>query len=153
MANTYKKLYLQIVFAVKNRNAVLHKSWRSSLFQYIFGVVNQRGHYCYAVNGYSDHIHIFFDYKGHELISDLVREIKKISNAYINKKGLTPHKFEWQSGYGIFSHGSREKDVIINYIKNQEKHHMQKSFKKEYIQLLKSYEIEFQNEYVFEFYD
>jgi putative transposase len=151
MANTYKKLYLQAVFVVKNRQALLHKPWRMDLCQYIAGIINQRGHYSYAVNGHHDHIHLFFDYKGHELVSDLIREIKKTSNAYINDKCLTSYRFDWQSGYGIFPHGYKEKDVIINYVKNQEYHHKQKSFKKEYFQFLKSYEIEFKNEYAFDF--
>jgi len=151
MANTYRKIYLQIIFAVKNRNALLHKSWRPELFQYIAGIINQRKHYSLAVNGVQDHIHMFLDYNGHELIEDLVREIKKSSNSYIKDKNLSPFKFEWQSGYGVFSHGYREKDAIINYVKNQEEHHRGKSFRTEYMAFLKSYEIEFKEEYVFDF--
>lgn len=151
MANTYRKVHLQVVFAVKNRQALLHKSWRAEVFQYIAGIINRRDHFSLAVNGTQDHIHIFFDYKGHELISDLVREIKKASNNYINDRKLTPCKFEWQSGYGVFSHGYREKSIVINYVMNQEQHHRQQSFKKEYLAFLKSYKVEFKNEYIFEF--
>jgi len=153
MANTYRKVNLQIVFAVKNRKAMLHKSWRPQLFQYIAGTINQRRHYSLAVNGVEDHIHIFLDYNCNELIKDLVRELKKSSNAYIKDNKLCPYKFEWQSGYGVFSHGFREKDKMINYIKNQEIHHRQRTFQEEYLSLLKSYEVEFQNEYVFNFLD
>ncbi len=153
MANTYKKLYLQIIFAVKNREAMLHKSWRRDLFQYMSGIVNQRKHYSLAVNGHHDHVHIFLDYNGHELIEDLVREIKKASNNYIKNKKLSPFKFEWQTGYGVFSHGYREKGAVIEYIKNQETHHKTKSFQNEYMAFLKSYEIDFKEEYVFNFLD
>jgi len=83
----------------------------------------------------------------------LVREIKKSSNTYINDKKLCKYKFEWQSGYGVFSHGYREKDTVINYVKNQEKHHKKKSFREEYMTFLKSYEIDFKEEYVFDFFD
>lgn len=101
-----------------------------------------------------DHVHIFFDYKGKELIEDLVREIKKSSNHFINENGFTPHKFEWQVGFGIFSVGYRERDMIINYINNQEQHHGKKNrFREEYLELLKNYEVEFKDEYVFEFFD
>lgn len=151
MANTYRKVYLQIVFAVKNRQAMLHKSWRADLFRYISGIVNQRKHYALAVNGSKDHLHIFLDYNGRELIEDLVREIKKASSNYIKEKKLSPFKFEWQSGYGVFSHGYREKSIVIEYIKNQEEHHQNKSFREEYMAFLKSYEIDFKEEYVFDF--
>ncbi len=153
MANSYRKVNLQIVFAVKNRRALLHKSWRPELFQYIAGIINKKGHYSLAVNGVEDHIHIFLDYNCRELIEDLVREIKKNSNAFIKNKKLCPYKFEWQSGYGVFSHGYREKDIIINYIKNQEAHHRKESFRAEYLAILKSFEIDFNQDYVFEFLD
>jgi len=153
MANTYRKIYLQIIFAVKNREAMLHKDWRGEVFQYMAGIINQRKHYSLAVNGIHDHVHIFLDYNGRELIEDLVREIKKSSNTFIKEKKFSPFKFEWQSGYGIFSHGYREKDIIINYVKNQEKHHMKKSFQEEYLAFLKSYEIEYKDEYIFDFLD
>jgi REP element-mobilizing transposase RayT len=151
MANTYRKIHLQVVFAVKNREALLHKSWRPELFKYIAGIINQRKHYSLAVNGIEDHIHLFFDYNGRELIEDLVREIKKASSRYIKEKQLSPFKFEWQSGYGVFSHGYREKSTIIDYVKNQESHHQTKSFREEYLAFLNSYEIEFKEEYVFDF--
>ncbi len=152
MANSYRKVYLQIVFAVKHRKALLAREWRQDVFKYIAGIINQRGHYSLAVNGHHDHIHIFFDYNGKELIQDLVREVKKASTNFINNKKLSPFKFEWQGGYGVFSHGYREKSIIINYITNQEEHHRKKSFQKEYFQFLKSYEVEFKEEYVFEFF-
>lgn len=153
MANTYRKVNLQIVFAVKNRQALLHKSWRPDVFRYIAGIINKRKHYSLAVNGVEDHIHVFLDYNCRELIEDLVREIKKASNAYINDRSLCPYKFEWQSGYGVFSHGYREKSIIIDYVKNQEEHHRKKSFRQEYMAFLKSYEIDFKEEYVFDFWD
>ena len=153
MANTYRKMYLQVVFAVKNRQAVLHKSWRAEVFKYIAGTLNNRGHYALAVNRFNDHVHLFFDYHGHELVQDLIREVKKASTNHINERKLSPFKFAWQSGYGIFSHGYREKDTIINYIMNQEAHHQNKSFKKEYLSFLKSYEIEFKDDYLFDFWE
>jgi len=151
MANTYREVYLQIVFAVKNRKALLAKSWRSDIFKYIAGIINQRGHYSLAVNGVEDHIHIFFDYSGKELVQDLVREIKKSSNAYIKDNNLCAHHFEWQSGYGEFSHGYREKDIIIKYITNQEEHHRKKTFREEYLAFLRSYDIDYNETFLFDF--
>lgn len=151
MAIAYRKIYLQLVFAVKYRQALLNKSWRSELFKYISGIINKRGHFSFAVNGVENHIHIFLDYKGHELIADLVREIKKASNAYINDRNLCDTRFKWQSGYSVFSYTYRDKCMMIKYIINQEAHHKKKSFREEYMTLLKSYQIDFKDEYVFDF--
>ena len=153
MANTYKKVYLHIVFAVKNRQALLDKKWRDDIFKYIAGIINKRGHYTLEINGVSDHVHIFFDYNCEELISDLVREIKKASNKLINESGYSYFKFEWQKGYGVFSHSQKEKASIIKYIKNQEKHHQKTNFRSEYLRLLEAFEIEYKDEYVFKFFD
>ncbi|MEP7197643.1 MAG: transposase [Saprospiraceae bacterium] len=153
MANTYKKVYLHLVFAVKNRKALLHKSWRPRLFGYLFEAINKRGNFAYVVGGYNDHVHIFFDYKGNELIEDMVRELKKSSNQFINENKLTPQKFEWQVGYGIFSEGHRNKDLIINYINNQEQHHSKNTFKSEYLKTLNDNEIDNKDEYLFDFFN
>jgi len=69
----------------------------------------------------------------------------------IKDEKLTKHKFEWQSGYGAFSHGYREKQSIIEYIKEQEEHHKKRSFQEEYLALLEKFEINFKEEYIFEF--
>lgn len=151
MANSYKRVYLHLVFAVKNRDAVLDKSFRNDLFKYISATLTNRGHYALAVNGFTDHIHIFFDYNCRELVEDIVREIKKTSSNYIKERKLVKGKFEWQSGYGLFSHGFREKKAIIDYIKKQEEHHQRRTFKNEYLSLLKSFDVEFDDRYLFDF--
>ena len=80
--------YLHVVFAVKNRTALLEKSWRYRLFAYVSKTLSQRGHYALAVNGHLDHIHLFFDYNCKELIADLVREIKKSSNKFVKENQI-----------------------------------------------------------------
>lgn len=151
MANTFRKIYLHVVFAVKFRQALLEKSWRGKVFRYIAGILNQRGHFSLAVNGPNDHIHIFFDYKDIELLSDLVREIKKASTNFINREIKPNFKFQWQSGYAVFSCDSRDKDSVIKYILNQETHHSQLTFKDEYLKFLEENEIQFEERYLFDF--
>ena len=153
MADTYSKIYLHIIFAVKHRQALLGESWRSNVFQYLAQAINHRGNYCYAVNGSFDHVHLFFDYKGKELISNLVREIKKSSNDFIKRSQYTNSRFGWQSGYAVFSHSEKEKDSIIKYIMNQKTHHSKKNFRSEYLHMLKAFNIEFKNEHIFDFID
>ena len=153
MANTYRKVHLHVVFAVKNRNALLDKSWRNRLFSYTSKMLTNRGHFALAVNGYHDHVHLFFDYSCNELIEVLVREVKKSMGNFIKDNKLCKVPFQWQSGYAVFSVGYREKDKIINYIINQEAHHNKSTFKDEYMLLLENYQVEFENEYVFQFLD
>jgi len=141
------------LFLLSKIGKLYYTNLGADLFKYIAGIINNRNHYSLAVNGVENHIHLFFDYNCRELIEDLVREIKKASNAYINDRNLCPRKFEWQAGYGVFSHGYREKSIIIDYVKNQEEHHRKQTFRKEYLAFLKSYEIDFKDEYIFDFLD
>ena len=153
MANTYTQFNMHIVFSVKGRNNFLSYKLRPELFRYITGIINQKKHYSLAVNGYKDHVHIFFEYNPSFSVSDLIRDIKSGSSKWINDQKIIVGKFSWQEGYGGFSYSKSQRNSVINYIMNQEQHHKNKTFKEEYLQLLKDFDIEFQNEYVFEFYD
>ena len=84
-------------------------------------------------------------------ISDLVRDIKNNSSKFINEKGFVRGKFSWQEGYGVFSYSQSHIGKVYNYILNQEEHHRKKTFKEEYLELLKKFEIDFKEEYVFDF--
>ena len=99
-------------------------------------------------NEYYDHVYVFFGYKGRELISDLVRELKNVSNGYIKDRRLTRSKFHWQSGYAVFSDGYKEKNMFIKYILDHENHHKKRPFKQEYLQFLNEFEIEFKRIFV-----
>ena len=97
-----------------------------------------------------DHIHILIGMKPTCSLSDLVREIKKSSNEFIKEKAFVKGKFNWQEGYGAFSYSHSSIDNVIAYIKNQNEHHIKKSFKDEYLELLHKFEIEYKQEYLFE---
>ena len=153
MANTYTQFNLHIVFSVRNRENFLSDKIRSELFKYISGIINNKNHYSLAVNGYKDHVHIFFEYNPSFSVSDLIRDIKSGSSKWLNEKRIFPGKFNWQEGYGGFSYSKSQRDTVINYIMNQEDHHKGKTFKDEYLKLLSDYGIEFKNEYLFEFYE
>jgi REP element-mobilizing transposase RayT len=100
-----------------------------------------------------DHIHIFIGYHICQLIPDLVEEIKTSSNAWIKKGNLSKNKFEWQKGYGAFTYSQSQINAVVKYIMNQEAHHQKKSFRDEYLEILRKNEIEFKEEYVFEFFE
>ena len=98
----------------------------------------------------SDHVHIFINLKPNESISDLVRDIKRNSTQFINSNQMTKGKFQWQTGFGVFSYSESQIDVVCKYIQNQETHHKRKTFKDEYSEFLKSFNIEFDERYVFD---
>ena len=86
-------------------------------------------------------------------LADLVREIKAASTNFINQNKWVRGKFSWQEGYGAFSYGHSQLDTIIRYIQDQEKHHQRRSFRAEYLTLLRKFDIAFEEKYVFEFID
>ncbi len=150
MADTYSQIYIQTVFAVQNRNALIQPNWEADLYKYITGTIQNKGQKLLAINGTSNHIHIFIGMEPNCCLSDLIREVKKSSNSFISEQKFTPHKFNWQSGFGAFSYGHSQIDDVIKYIENQKTHHRKKTFQEEYLAFLKAFDIEFKADYLFE---
>jgi len=150
MANTYTQIYIQIVFAVKGRQNLISKENREELHKLITGIVSNRNQKLFAVFAMPDHVHILVSISPTVTISDLVRDIKAGSSKFINEKGWTNGKFNWQEGYGAFSYSKSSVDSVIKYILNQEEHHKKKTFKEEYLDFMEKFEIEYNPEYVFE---
>ena len=150
---TYTQLYIQLVFAVKNRQAMLNKEIRPQIFKYISGIISNFGHKSIIVNGVSNHIHILIGLNPNKTISETVHEIKRSSSIYINENKILKYKFAWQEGYGAFSYSKSQLDNIYNYILNQESHHKKTSFRDEYIQFLKKFEIDYDDKYLFDFFE
>lgn len=153
MADTYTQCYVHLVFAVKNRNALIKKVWKNELEMYITGIVQNHKHKLLSIYAMPDHIHIFIGYNINHLIPNLVEEIKTSSNSWIKNNNLSNFKFEWQKGYGAFTHSHSQINTVINYIINQEIHHQKRKFRDEYMELLRKNEVEFKDEYVFTFFD
>ncbi len=153
MADTYTQIYIQIVFAVKNRSALIQPVWEEELYKYISGITGNKDQKLLAINGTSNHIHLLIGMKPTCCLSDFVREIKKSSSTFINEKNFSHFKFRWQDGFGAFSYSHSQLTNVIQYIANQKEHHKKRSFKEEYVRFLKDFEIEFKNEYLFEWID
>jgi putative transposase len=152
MADTFTQCYFHLVFAVKNRDALIRKSWKNELEMYITGIIQYHKHKLLAISTMPDHIHIFIGYNINQLIPNLIEEIKTSSNSWIKKGNLSKFHFEWQKGYGAFTHSHSQIDAVVKYILNQEVHHQKKSFREEYLEILKKNEIQFKDEYVFDFF-
>jgi putative transposase len=150
MANTYHQIYLQLVFAVKYRAAVLDKAWRSQAQGVIGNLINETGCKTLIVNGVEDHMHCFVGLRPAVSVSDLMKTVKAKSSLYINSHSLTSQRFEWQEGYGVFSYRQRDVDMIYKYVQNQEDHHRIKTFRAEYLDLLKEFEVSYDEQYIFQ---
>ncbi|OQB64326.1 MAG: Transposase IS200 like protein [Bacteroidetes bacterium ADurb.Bin141] len=150
MANTYTQLYFHVVFSPKGRANLISAKWKEELYKYITGIITNKNQKLIAINGMPDHIHLLVGTKPDCSLSDLIRDVKANSSRFINEKKWIQGKFEWQQGFGAFTLGHSQLDTIINYIRNQEEHHKTKSFREEYIEFLKRYEIDFKTEFIFE---
>lgn len=149
----FTQMYIQLIFAVKNREAALNPAIRKEVFQYISGIVTQLKHKSIIVNGVSDHVHIFLGLHQTLSISDTVKQIKQNSSLFINRKGLGLGKFSWQEGYGAFSYSRSQIETVYNYILNQEQHHRKQTFRVEYLDFLKKFEVDFDERFLFDFWD
>ena len=152
MANTYSQIYIQIVFAVNGRENLIQSHNREELQKYIFGIIRKREQKLISIFCMPDHVHILLSLSPSVNLSDLVRDIKAISSHFINEKHWIKGKFSWQTGYGAFSYSKSQMNNVVQYIINQEKHHNQKSFKEEFLEFLKLYDIDYNEKYLFEFY-
>lgn len=150
MAGTFSQIYIQVVFAVKNRDCLILSSWEEELYKYISGIIRNKEQKLLAINGMPDHIHFLIGMKPSCCLSDLVREIKKSSNEFINEKKFSKFKFQWQEGYGAFSYSHSALNNVILYINNQKQHHKTQTFREEYKDFLTKFQIEHKDEYLFE---
>ena len=149
MANTYTQIYIHVVFAVQERACLIKSEWREELFKYIAGILKNQGIKLIAIGGVEDHIHILFGLNPKIALSDLVRDVKANSSKLINEKGFVRGKFYWQEGFGAFSYSRSQIDTVAKYVLNQEKHHANKSFKAEYIDLLDRFNVDYDERYLF----
>ncbi len=154
MANTYSQIYIQFIFAVKGREKVIREDKRDRLEKYITGIIQNKKQKLLAIYANPDHIHILVGYNNlNSTIPDLVRDVKSNSSKMINEENWFNGKFSWQEGYGAFSYSKSQIDSVVKYILNQDEHHKKRNFKEEYLEFLSRFEIEYKDEYLFEFYD
>jgi len=150
MSNTYTQLYIHCVFAVKYRAAMIQTDWEDRLHKYITGIVQNNGHKLLAINSMPDHLHLFVGLNPKQSISEMMRLVKGDSSEFINKEKFTKKKFYWQDGYGAFSNSRSQIDGVVKYILNQKQHHSNKTFRDEYLVMLKDYAVDYDPKYIFQ---
>ena len=153
MPNTYTQLLTHLVFAVNNRQSLILEPVRDRIEKYICSIATHKKHKPLAIYIMPYHLHFLIGPNLNKSISDLIKEIKHSSNWFINDNYLTKQKFSWQESYGAFSYSKSALNNIVQYILNQKEHHKKQTFKKEYIQFLLKFEIDYEAKYLFEFYD
>jgi len=105
-----------------------------------------------AIKAMPDHVHMFISYLPSSSVSEMMREVKSFSTEFIKRKGWA-NGFKWQEGYGVFSYSRSQISRVINYIQNQEERHRKRSFKEEYMKILKDFGVEYESKHVFRWMD
>lgn len=148
MAQSLSKLFVHIIFHVKNNSIKIRKENRAELYAYMGAVIKDNGSIPIIINGVEDHVHVLCVMSKNIALAKLVEEIKRHSSRWIKTKGINYSKFAWQACYAGFSVSSSLHEKTKMYIKNQEAHHQKLSFKDEYLLFLKEYGIEYKEEYI-----
>jgi REP element-mobilizing transposase RayT len=149
MSDTYTQLYIQFVFAVKYRKAMLDPAWDERLRLYITAIVQNNRHKMLAINNIHDHIHILIGLNPGQSISKIMQLVKGESSQWINKEKLTEQTFQWQNGYGAFSYSRSHLDRVVKYIHNQKEHHRKQAFLDEYRFMLERHCVEYDEQNIF----
>lgn len=148
---TFTQMYVQLVFAVQNREAVLSRKIQPRVFEYMSGILTNMKHKSIIINGTSNHVHILLGLNPSMSVSDTVHDIKRSSSLFINNEKLCLGRFSWQEGYGGFTYSRSQINDVFKYIENQEEHHQKKTFQEEYMAILNENEVEFEERYLFDF--
>ena len=146
--STYTQILYQIVFGTKNREKTLIAPNRHELFKYIWGILKKKNCHLYRINGVEDHLHIVTHLHPSVSLASLIKDIKLASSDFIKSNNIFQKFGGWQDGYGAFTYSIKEKDRLIEYVKNQEEHHKTETFRAEYVKLLNEHGIEFDEKYL-----
>jgi putative transposase len=148
MSQSLAKLYVHIVFHTKYNRKLIKEDIRPELYAYMGAIIKDNNSTPIIINGVEDHVHILCIMSKNIALAKLVENIKKYSSKWIKTKGKSYIDFSWQNGYGGFSVGYNTYQITENYIKNQENHHKKKSYKDEYLELLKLYDVVYDERYL-----
>ena len=150
MPQSLFKILVHIVFSTKNRADLIAPSIENDLFKYIHGIIENNGSKLIIANGTANHVHLLVSLSKKIDIPELIGDIKRDSSSWIKKQDSNFGNFYWQKGYGAFSIGQSQVPMVVNYIKRQKEHHQKQDFKDEFRALLKKYEIEYDERYVWD---
>ncbi len=145
--SSYRQILYHIIFRTKDSEKTLSLDHSDDLYKYVWGIVKQKGGHLYRINGMEDHLHLLSDLHPAIALADFVRDIKVASSLWLKENPAFPDFKGWADGYAALTYTYRDKDMIINYIKNQREHHKKLSFEEEYRNFLKEFGIEIDERY------
>jgi len=147
MSSTHLSLHLHVIFGTKGREPWIAPEWRERLHAYLGGVARELGVVPEAVGGVEDHVHLLLGLRATHATAEVMREIKRASSEWIHGTIGLP-AFAWQDGYGAFTVSASLCPEVKAYIARQEEHHQRRSFREEYLDLLRKSGVEFDERYV-----
>jgi len=153
MPKTHTQLYIQYVFTVKGRKNFIPEEHSPFLQKYIRGIIEKRKSILIAINNMPDHMHLLTSVNPDYSLAKFIQDVKAGSSKYINDQKWIKGKFQWQSGYGAFSYSKSHTDDVMHYINNQQQYHQKKTFREEYLEFLEKFQVEYEDKYLFEFYE
>ena len=148
--STYTKIIYHIIFGTKHHLKVLDKQNQEHLFKYIWGIIKNNNCHLYRIGGIENHLHILTSLHPSIALADFVKDIKVSLSKWIKEENIFSHFEGWQKGYSAFSISEKNKNILINYVKNQQDHHKNKSFVEEWKELLDENRIEYNEKYLIE---
>ncbi|MDB5201967.1 MAG: tnpA [Ferruginibacter sp.] len=146
--SSYRQIFYQIVFGTKYRRPTINLQHDEKLYQYISGIVKNGNCQLFWINGVEDHIHIATELHPSISLADFVKDIKVASSLWMKASGYFPDFIGWQIGYAAFTYSIRERNMIIQYVKNQKLHHKVEGFYAEYIRMLQENKVAYNEKYL-----
>lgn len=134
--SSYRQILYHIVFRTKDSKNTLARKNIKELYAYINGIIKNKKCYLYRINGTENHIHILCDLHPSIALADFLRDVKASSSLWLKQSMNFPAFMGWAEGYAALTKSYCDKDMIINYIKNQQDHHHKVRFEEEYRKLL-----------------
>jgi len=147
MSSTHLSLHYHIIFGTKNHEPIIHLAWRGDLHAYLGGIIRTANGIAESVGGVADHVHLLIGLRATHRLADVLRELKAVSSGWVRKE-IGMHGFAWQEGYGAFTVSASQLEAIRDYIEQQAEHHRTRTFREEYLELLRRSGIEFDERYL-----
>ena len=148
--SSYVKIYIHYVFSTKFREPYIVPELENRLWAYMGGIARKNNMEAIAINGTEDHAHVLLSLPSTITIAHAIQLVKGASSNWVHDTFQEYQDFEWQKGYGAFSISHYDLQKTINYIKNQKKHHQTQNYKSEFLDLLKKYNIDYDEKYVWD---
>jgi putative transposase len=147
MSSTHLSLHYHVVFGTKNDEPMIQPPWRRDLHAYLGGIIRTANGIAESVGGVSDHVHLLIGLRATHRLADVLRDLKSVSSGWVHDK-IGMGSFAWQEGYGAFTVSAWQRDTVRRYIEQQDEHHRTRTFREEYLELLRRHGVEFDERYV-----